>query len=80
MQITFKKSPEAVMVFKTNIIYKKDIKKLSPVLSANPQIIKWNVDSEDVDKVLRIVPEKISAEEIIRLVEEQGYNCEELPD
>lgn len=80
MQITFKKSPEAVLVFKTNINYKKDIKKLSPVLSANPQIIKWNVDSEDVDNVLRIVPEKISAEEIIRIVEEQGYNCEELPD
>jgi len=69
-----------VLVFKTNLQFKKDVNRLSPVLGNVADIIRWNVDREDIDKVLRIETRVLTAQEIIRLVNNAGYFCEELPD
>lgn len=77
---SFREMTITVLVFKTNLQFKKDINRLSPVLSNISDILRWNVDREDIDKVLRIETRILTAQEIIRLVNNAGYVCEELPD
>jgi hypothetical protein len=69
-----------VLVFRTNIRYKKDIKTLAAVLDDHPFISKWNVDLDDDEKILRIVSLENCANEYILLVKNAGYSCEELND
>jgi hypothetical protein len=69
-----------VWVFKTNIRFKKDLLLIAPLLDRTSAILNWNVDRSDVDKVLRIESLHLQAQEIIGLVQQAGYHCEELPD
>lgn len=45
---------DSILIFRTSITRKKDIKKIGTLFSRYPQIHKWNVDFEDWEKVLRI--------------------------
>ena len=69
-----------VLVFKTNIRYQKDIRKLGPILNSNRLIEKWNVDTKDLDNILRIESSTLKPEDIVVLINSAGYLCEELPD
>jgi hypothetical protein len=69
-----------ILVFKTNLETDHDRTIIAPVLNAHPFILKWNVDKHDIDKVLRIVTNNLAANDIIRLLHNEGYYCEELPD
>ncbi len=69
-----------VLIFKTNIRLKKDLKIIQPFLSSYDSIIKWNVDRHDVDKILRIESISDDAGEIIKTISQAGYHCEELQD
>lgn len=69
-----------VLVFKTNLRLKKDLRQVSAVLNSEPGILKWNVDQADVDKVLRIETTKLTEEDVITLVTGAGFCCEALPD
>ena len=69
-----------VLVFKTNLKFKKDIDLIAPVLTHNRGIIRWNVDQQDIDNVLRIETLQLQTEDVIGLVTNAGYFCEELPD
>ena len=71
---------ELILVFKTNLTYKKDVKKLSGLLGSQEEIRNWNVDLSDIDRVLRIECNQINAYKIIQLVTTAGYSCEELTD
>jgi len=70
----------SVFVFKTNIRFKKDVKIITPVLDAEHSIIKWNVDRSDIDNILRIESFNNKISHIIKLLNNAGYNCEELND
>ena len=72
-------APE-VLVFRTNIRFKKDLRQVSPVLDKEPGIHRWNVDREDTDKVLRIESLRLQPKDIIHLITGAGYFCEELPE
>jgi hypothetical protein len=61
-------SNQHVLVFKTNIDSKAEVKKLTPVLN-NKAILKWNLDLEDRDRVLRIVTNQLMPKEIIQAVQ-----------
>ena len=76
---SIKKNAPCILVFKTNIKFKKDFKKIEPILNGNPFITSWNIDKNDIDKVLRIVTTNINSAELINIVKEEGYLCEELP-
>lgn len=76
----FKKRPVHILVFKTNLRFKKDIRNIELVLNHYPGIMCWNVDRYDIDNVLRIETMHIQPKEIICLVTKAGYFCEELPD
>ena len=69
-----------ILVFKTNIKWKKDVGIIAPFLSACASIIQWNVDRHDEDNVLRIVTTASDPVEIINTINKAGYHCEELPD
>jgi len=69
-----------IWVFKTNIRFKKDLLLIAPLLNRTSAILNWNVDRGDVDKVLRVESLHLQAQQIIDLVQQAGYHCEELPD
>jgi hypothetical protein len=69
-----------ILVFKTDIHFKKDIKRIEPVLNAHPAIFKWNIDTNDIDNVLRVESAAGNPATVIDLINEKGYFCEELPD
>jgi len=69
-----------VLVFKTNLRYKKNVKEVMPHLNALNGIIRWNIDFHDKDKILRIVSLDLSPGLIERTLQHAGYVCEELPD
>jgi len=69
-----------VLVFKTNINHENDLDFIGPILDVNPLVLKWNVDREDIDKVLRVETEEIAPGKVIEIISDAGYFCEELPD
>jgi hypothetical protein len=68
---------EQVLVFKTNISSRAEAERLQPVLN-NKAIVKWNLDMEDCDRVLRIVTKGFPSDEIISFAKREGLECEEL--
>jgi hypothetical protein len=69
-----------ILVFKTNLQYKKSIKQVTPHLNELKGVIRWNVDFHDKDKILRIVSDDLSPQAVENTLKNAGYNCEELPD
>ncbi|HUS00150.1 MAG TPA: hypothetical protein VMY77_00400 [Chitinophagaceae bacterium] len=69
-----------VLIFKTNIRYKKHIDIIGSHIAKQPGIIKWNVDLKDADKILRIETTDLHPEKIEGLVKNAGYKCQELSD
>ena len=70
----------SILVFKTNINRKKDVRRIAPILNEFIGITNWNVATDDIDKVLRIQTQVLEAQDIIRLLNQAGYFCQELPD
>jgi len=70
-----------ILVFRTNLSAPEKIAVIRPLLDEHPDIQKWNVDRQDVDCVLRVVPHRqLPAKEVELLLKEKGFLCEELPD
>jgi hypothetical protein len=69
-----------VLVFKTNIQNLNQVKKLSPLLKKIQGILKWNVDLQDCDKVLRVEMEGSGPGSIEEVLQNAGYYCTELED
>lgn len=69
-----------ILVFKTNLRYKKDVLQVAPLMEQNDRIVEWNVDREDADHVLRIASNELEATEVIEMLARAGYYCQELPD
>jgi copper chaperone len=72
--------PATILVFETNIRFKKDVNKITEVMAPDTRIKKWNVDRSDRSKVLRIEAANIEPSEIIELINKAGYRCAELPE
>ena len=70
----------AVLIFATSIESEQDVLRVAPFLNGDNAILRWNVDREDVDHILRIESDGRDAEYFIRLVSAAGFACEELPD
>ena len=69
-----------VLILKTNIRYKKQLKTVAPLLDSKDNISRWNIDLNDIDKVLRIESSNLELEEVVQLMQEAGFHCEELAD
>ncbi len=73
-------TPVKVLVFETNIRYKRELRQLARLLGAEKRIAQWNVDLEDCSRVLRVEARCLTPAEVIALVGKAGYACQELPD
>ncbi|MEO6830988.1 MAG: hypothetical protein ABI378_02035 [Chitinophagaceae bacterium] len=69
-----------IFVFKTDIESEYDIEELDELLSEQETILRWNVDREDVDKILRIESTADNGSSLAKAVSDAGYFCEELAD
>lgn len=69
----------AIHVFKTDVLKKKPDCPMHSTLDNHSDIQQWSIDYEDVDCVLRVVSEVLKPNEIIGIVNEFGYTCQELP-
>jgi len=67
-----------ILIFKTNIRYKKDVHHIAPVLNSIPSVMFWNIDRADIDKVLRIEATHNDIDAIRNRIQYAGYFCEEL--
>jgi len=67
-----------VLILKTNIRFKKQVKAVAPLLDSRQNIARWNIDLHDVDKVLRIESKNIQLNEVVQLIHAAGFACEEL--
>lgn len=62
-----------VVIFYTNITAEHDVQRLAPALENIPGIIRWTVDLDDSDKVLRVVALSDIASDILQLLQAHGY-------
>jgi hypothetical protein len=69
-----------VYVYKTSVKSNDDINLLKPQLMEQIGKSNWNFDLEDCDKILRLEIDKEKKFEIIKILQEFGFDCEELPD
>lgn len=69
-----------ILIFKTNISYKKNVAHIKPHLEAIPEVNRWTIDLHDIDKVLRIESGSLTHATIQQVIKRAGYHCEELPD
>jgi len=69
-----------IFLFTSNITTAQDVLVLRDVFDRHPQIECWSVDTEDCDKVLRVVSGEMNCTRIMELVRLCGYSCAELTD
>lgn len=69
-----------ILVFKTNLEDKQHINAARKLLSKVNGIFYWNVDLDDIDKILRIEAneEVLAPVRIEQTLQQAGYFCEEL--
>jgi hypothetical protein len=67
-----------ILIFKTNIQTEFDRLRIKNVLDASQKVLKWNIDMDDVDRVLRVVSDTLTPEQIISVLEYVGFECAEL--
>ena len=69
-----------ILVFKTNVENMNHIRKLYPLLKTIQGILKWNIDTEDVDRILRVEAVSVAPQRIEMALQSAGYYCKELED
>jgi hypothetical protein len=67
-----------VLVFKTNLRFKKQIDAVTPHINNLQGVARWNVDLDDTDKILRIESVDLSPRSVEATLQQAGYFCEEL--
>lgn len=79
-QVTPDRPCVTILVFKTSIRTIRDIKMVEETITHLDGLIRWNVDRDDIDNVLRIETTRPDVNRIAGMVREAGFFCEELPD
>ena len=69
---------EQILVLKTSIASKSDVRKMDVLLDCHPQAVGWSVDLEDCDRVLRVVCNGMTKADIVELLNLAGYEAEKL--
>lgn len=68
-----------ILVFLTNLNDRQQVQKLKPVLESMPGLVRWSVDLEDCDRVLRVVMmHSIQPVAVLEKIRAYGVECEEM--
>ncbi|WP_062061380.1 hypothetical protein [Aquimarina longa] len=63
-----------LLIFRTDIKSKQKVKDVTPILDKHSGILRWSIDLEDIDNVLRIeAVSHLTEEEIIKLIRVHGF-------
>ncbi len=62
--------------FKTNINCGGCVAKVTPVLNAAEEVIKWDVDTANPAKLLTVESENLSEDQVKGLIEKAGFKAE----
>ncbi len=65
-----------ILKFKTNINCGGCIKAVTPHLDKAAGINKWEVDTENPNKILSIETDRLTAEEVITIIDTAGYTAQ----
>lgn len=79
-QVASPKTSVTILVFKTSIRSIRDIKIVTEAINTLEGVIRWNVDRDDIDNVLRIETTHPDTDAVIEIMREAGLFCAELPD
>lgn len=66
----------SILLFRTDIEQLTD--ELQSLLNAHHSVQRWSIDTEDVDRVLKIVGDDVNGEQIVGGLQSLGHICEEL--
>ena len=69
-----------ILIFKTDIANRWHVGVLQQLFTQMQGIIKYSVDVEDVDHVLRIETKTVKAPQVQHVLLQAGYYCEEMTD
>ncbi|NMH86270.1 hypothetical protein [Flavivirga algicola] len=70
-----------LLIFETNIKSEEKVKSIQSTFSKHNDILKWSIDLEDVDNVLKIeATDNITETDIINIVKTHGFYIEALAD
>lgn len=70
-----------VYIYKTSIENQEGAKRLEALFKNYPSIRRWIVDTEDIDKVLKIESvENLIEKDLVESIRNAGYHCEEFPN
>jgi hypothetical protein len=69
-----------IYVFKTTVQTKKSVKQITPKLNDLLPTSKWNFDLEDCDNILRIDSNSTISAMVIKVLQDNGFDCIELED
>ncbi|WP_103071634.1 hypothetical protein [Aquimarina sediminis] len=70
-----------LLLFRTDIKSKKKVRHVTPILDRHSDILKWSIDLEDIDNVLRIeATTNLTEDEIVSLVRVHGFYIQTLTD
>ena len=70
-----------ILIFKTNLRFKKQVSNVTSHLDNLDGIQRWNVDLMDKDKILRIeAGDHLCPRTVEQTLLQAGFYCEELPD
>lgn len=64
--------------FKTNINCDACVAKVTPVLNENTSVEKWEVDTQNPNKILTVEGENINQQNIVDSLARIGYKAEEI--
>lgn len=67
-----------ILKFKTNINCGGCVKSVTPYLDGEESISKWQVDTDNPDKVLSVSGEELEPHVVKKLVEKAGFKAEVL--
>jgi hypothetical protein len=67
-----------IEVFKTNVEEVAEAERIIELLLQHYPAGRINFDLQDCDKILRVVNDELCPEEITRIIETSGYQCEAL--
>ena len=69
-----------ILIFKTDIANRWHLNTAQKIFNTVQGILKWNVDVEDIDHVLRVEAQNIPPAHIEQVLSQAGYYCEEMKD
>ena len=68
-----------LLIFKTDIENKEKVETIKPFLNNHSNIIKWTIDLDDIDNVLKVKFKKdLTENDIIKTINTQGFYCDVL--